>query len=138
MDVFQKYKPIRNEIALLERFDALRTIWAYSHYLQTDGFEFPADIEVHKRFQSLDVPQRWMAEWTLELLAKEVILNCHGAAKKGRTLRTWKVLADILNAIRNLENDIYGFLSDRNVLVEMIRIAHRQFIWQSNHPNSQA
>src|SRR5262245_35709487 len=128
MDVFAQYKPIRNRIALLERDDALRVIWAYCQYLQLDEFKIPADVEVSNRFVAIDIKQKWIAEWTLELLAKEVLLNSGGASKKGQTLRTWKNLSWILNAIRGLENEIYGKLGAKNILVEMIRIAHRQFI----------
>jgi hypothetical protein len=52
-------------------------------------------------------------------------------------LRTWKTLSETINAIKDFENRIYGhFGSSDTVLVEFIRIAHRQFIWQANPPNS--
>jgi hypothetical protein len=134
MDVFQEYKPLRNKIALLARDDALRVIWAYSQYLQINRFQIPNDIEVHPRFYDTDPPQKLISEWELELLAKEVLLNANLVASKGRTLRVWKALAEILNSIKDLENRIYGnFGSD--VRVELIRIAHRQFIWQGHPPN---
>jgi hypothetical protein len=139
MDVFQEYKPVRNKIALLSIEEALGTIWAYCQYLQIDNFRFPKEIEVSNDYLKLDVPQQWVSEWQLELLAKEVILNGSAVAKKGRALRTWKTLSELMNSIRDLENQIYGaFNSPQSVLVEMIRIAHRQFLWQANPPNSAA
>jgi hypothetical protein len=133
MDVFQAYKPLRNKIALLARDDALRVIWAYSQYLQIDRFQFPNDIEVDARFHHANPPQQLIAEWELELLAKEVVLNANLTASKERTLRAWKTLAEIVNLIKDLENRIYGhFGSEKDVLVELIRIAHRQFIWQGH------
>jgi hypothetical protein len=66
-----------------------------------------------------------------------VILNGGLVARKGRELRVWKTLSEFLNSIKHFENRIYGaFGSAEKVLVEMIRVAHRQFIWQANPPNS--
>jgi hypothetical protein len=137
MDVFREYKPLRNRIASLARDDALFVIWAYCQFLQIDDFKFPIGIEVENKFLHLDVPQKWISEWELELLAKEAILNGGLIASKGRTLRSWNVLSEIVNALKDLENRIYGkYGSKERVLVEIIRIAHRQFIWQANPPNS--
>ncbi len=89
------------------------------------------------RFFGTTFPNGSISEWELELLAKEVILNGNVVASKGRTLRTWKTLSETINAIKDFENRIYGhFGSSDAVLVELIRIAHRQFIWQANPPNS--
>jgi hypothetical protein len=103
MDVFREYKPIRNKINLLSIEEALGVIWAYGQYLQIDNFNFPKEIEVINEFLQLDVPQRWVSEWELELLAKEVIINGRSAAKKGRALRKWKNLSDIINSIKGFE-----------------------------------
>jgi hypothetical protein len=137
MDVFAEYKPIRNKIASLARDEALAVIWVYCQYLQIDDFKIPSEIEVAKKFLQDDFPQKYISEWELELLAKEVILNSGGAASKGRTIRTWNTLAETINDIKDFENEIYrSFGSQEKVLVELIRMAHRQFIWQSNRPNS--
>jgi hypothetical protein len=137
MDVFKEYKPVRNRIAKLARDDALAVIWAYCQYLQVDDFRFPQEIQVEGKFFKLDVPQKWISEWELELLSKEVILNGGLVPSKGRTLRSWGTLSEIINAIKDLESRIYRFFgSKESVLIELVRIAHRQFIWQANPPNS--
>jgi hypothetical protein len=137
VDVFREYKPIRNKIALLSIEDALGVIWAYCQYLQVDDFKFPNEVEVAESYLKLDFPQKWISEWELELLAKEVIINAGTVPSKGRTLRVWKTLSELVNSLKDLENKIYGaFGSPEDVLVELIRIAHRQFIWQANSPNS--
>jgi hypothetical protein len=137
MDVFATYKPFRNKIAALSVEDALSVIWAHTQFLQIDDFNFPKEIEVPDRYLKLQVPQQWISEWQLELLAKEVVLNSGGAAKDNRTLRKWKTLSETINSLKKLEDDIYGaYGSSVNPLVELIRIAHRQFIWQGNSPNS--
>ncbi len=137
MDVFQHYKPIRNKISLLAVEDALSVIWAYCQYLQLPEFQFPNEIEISPEYLKLDVPQAWIAEWDLELLAKEVILNGNAVAIKGRTLRAWKTLSELINSLKAFESKIYqSFGQSQDVLVELNRIIHRQFIWQSNAPNS--
>ena len=136
MDIFQEYKPIRNKIALLDREDALQVIWAYCQFLQNREFQFPRNIEVHNNFIAAENPRILVSEWTLEVLAKEVLLNCGVGEKKGHTLRRWKILAEIINELRDFEDRIYGSHGGRNVFIEMLRIAHRQFTWQINKPNS--
>jgi hypothetical protein len=136
-NVFQSYKSFRNKIALLSVEEALAVIWAYCQYLQVDGFQFPKEIEVDRGYLALDIPQTWISEWELELLAKEIILNANLVASKGRSLKNWKPLSEVVNALKSLENKIYAaYGSPKDVLVEFIRIAHRQFIWQGNPPNS--
>jgi hypothetical protein len=137
MDVFQDYKPIRNKISLLSVEDALSVIWAYCQYLQLPDFKFPKEIEVNPEYLKLSVPRTWISEWDLELLAKEMILNGSVVASKGRTLRTWNVVRETINSIKGFESKIcQSFGEPQDVLVELSRIAHRQFIWQSNAPNS--
>jgi hypothetical protein len=137
MDVFAKYKPFRNKISLLARDDALRVIWAYCQYLQIDNFRIPNDIEVPKAFLTAAVPRGFIAEWELDLLAKEIVLNAGSTNSKGRTLRHSKTLGDIINTLKDLENEIYGcHESTGSILIELIRNAHRQFIWQGNPPNA--
>jgi len=138
MNVFEEYKPFRNKFTKLAVDDSLIVIWAYSQYLQTNNFQFPVDIEVADRYLQLDIPQKWLSEWELELLAKEVVLNGSLVATKGRSLRKWTILSELVNSLKSFENEIYGQFSsqDDDVLVELIRIAHRQFLWQSNSPNA--
>jgi len=134
--VFELYKPFRNKIAELALDDSLGVIWAYCQYLQLDKFELPHDIEVNYQFTKLDVPQKWISEWSLEILAKEIILNSNPLPKRGKTLRSWNTLSDAVNTLRELENNIYSSRDSASTIdVELIRIAHRQFTWQMNAPN---
>ncbi|MBK3660164.1 hypothetical protein JJE66_02705 [Bradyrhizobium diazoefficiens] len=81
----------------------------------------------------------WINEWLLMLLAKEVILHCGPVAKTGASLRVWNTLAATVDRINKLEGEIYKeFGSPDNVLVELIRIAHRTFEWQGNGPTARA
>jgi hypothetical protein len=137
MNVFNAYKPLRNRISSFAVNDSLAVIWAYCQFLQIKGFRFPEEIEVPNSFLHLKPPQQWISEWELELLAKEIILNGNLVASKGRTLRAWKNLSGLVNELKSLENLIYGeFGSQEKILVELVRVAHRQFIWQANRPNT--
>lgn len=135
MGVFELYKPFRNRMAELSYEDSLYVTWAYSQYLQIDKFEIPAGIDVSDEFRKLKPRQRWIAEWELEILAKEVLINGRKVERKGRSFRSWTVLASAINQLKGLENAIYG-LSSKDILIELTRIAHRQFVWQANPPNS--
>jgi len=45
-------------------------------------------------------------------------------AVKGRTLRAWRTLSELVNSLKGLENRIYGqFGSPQGMLVVLIRIA---------------
>lgn len=139
MDVFQIYKPFRNKIRQLSYDDSFYVTWAYSQYLQIKKFQMPNDIKVHKDFSTQNPPQAWISEWELELIAKEVIINGQPVSTKMKTLRSWSCLSSITNQLRDLENDVYRLYgSSDNVLIELTRIAHRQFIWQGNPPNAVA
>lgn len=137
MSIFDLYKPFRNKVAQLAYDDSFYVIWAYSQFLQIDGFQIPRDIEVHKRFYDLYPHQKWVSEWELELIAKEIAINGNSVSDRGRNLRDWNTLSDIVNKLKDLENSIYGYYEFENkILIELIRIAHRQFVWQGNPPNS--
>jgi hypothetical protein len=139
MDVFTHYKPIRNKVAQLAVDDSLGVLWAYCQLLQISNFQPPEEIEIAPVYLNARPRQSYMAEWDIELLAKEVVINGGLVARKGRTLRTWKMLADTVNAFKKLEQDIYAdFGNQANVLIELIRVIHRQLIWQTNPPNSRS
>lgn len=137
MDILSAYKPLRNKIAKLGSEDSLQTIWGYSQFLQMERFSFPVDIEVSKFFLDAKFPQALVSEWELEILAKEVILNSGPLVDKSTSLKRWDIFIETIRGIKSLENHIYkSFGSQENVLIEMIRIAHRQFQWQTDFPNA--
>jgi hypothetical protein len=139
MDVFAAYKPIRNKIAQLAADDSLGVLWAYCQFLQINGFQPPKEIEIASVYLNASPRQSYIAEWDIELLAKEVVINSGSVGSKGRTLRTWKTLAELVNGFKSLEQDIYRQFGNRgNVLIELIRVMHRQIIWQTNPPNARS
>ena len=76
-------------------------------------------------------PNTYLHEWELSLLAKELLINAPN--RGGRSLRQYSEMAGALNAIKRLEDDItdrYPLIGD-DILLEVYRVAHRQFPWQT-------
>lgn len=134
--MYELYKPLRNHLRRTSLIQSLGVIRAYLQYLQF-GQPFPRDIQVHPEF--FRGPQRanGVHEWELEVLAKELILNAPDVGEYD--FRSWDILANSLNKLKDLENGIgerYDELLEKNILLEMYRIAHRQFPWQHRHPGA--
>ncbi len=129
--VFRRYREFRDEVSLLLCDEALRVIWAYSRYLEGDDFQMPTDIEISEQFIALDHQGKWITQWDLEILAKEIILNAGEFRLFYRSLRIWNGLANTVNSLKEFEQSISGVRRE-NILIELNRIAHRQFTWQEN------
>lgn len=139
MSVYDLYKPLRNKLRSFSCADSLYVIWAYTQFLQFRKFNFPSDIEVDLAFRGATVPQRFIAEWELELIAKEIIINAARKSETSKTLRKWAHMASVVNTLKDLEGAIYRDYGPRtDIWIELNRIAHRQFVWQENAPNSRA
>ena len=124
-------------VSLLTRDDSLRVIWAYCQHLQLPEFDLPKWIEVAPEFHELEVKQLWISEWELETLARQVLIHARDKGLSKRSLRRWANMSTLVNCLKRLENEIYGrYGSQDNVLFEVGRMAHRQFSWQGNRPNS--
>jgi hypothetical protein len=114
-------------------------VWAYSQYLQFTDFKFPNDIQVDPQFFRLKPPQQWISEWHLGILAKEVLLNGQNFPDGRHTLRSWKILASVLNKMKTFEDEIPLPPPDpTHPLIMLNRIAHQQFVWQTERPGSRA
>jgi hypothetical protein len=138
MSAFSIYKPFRNLISTFGREDALRVLWAYINYMQVDDFELPADIEAGAQFLNSPVPAVVIPPWQLELIAKEILIHCGTRSARGKTLREWRSLAKVMNELRELEDKFYALQGPaKNIMLELNRIAHRQFVWQA-HPLTSA
>ncbi|MGA2842991.1 MAG: hypothetical protein ABSG18_23115 [Steroidobacteraceae bacterium] len=134
--IVQLYATVQKLARQLAYRDAFYVIWAYSQYLQTQGFHIPNDIEVATQFKTAVPPQALLAEWTLEQIAREVIQYANETSQGGRSLRQWATLAQIANALRDLEGEIYARLvGGKKIHLELMRISHRQFIWQQQSLN---
>lgn len=132
IDPYELYKPLRNQLRQLDLIDSLAVIRAYMVHLQY-GEELPDDIEVPPSFL-LRRPRlrRVFYEWELDTLLREVLINASdiGAVTSRDTFRQARCFADAINKIKDLENTLDGLRRPEDILLEMFRIAHRQFPWQ--------
>jgi hypothetical protein len=134
-DLFEIYKPFRNKLSKFNVLDSLYLIWGYSRNYTFDQ-EFPEDIEKPFGFNpyepnKFDRKYRGILDHELELLQKEIILNCD-IAKTKYTLRENKYFRNVVNYLRDtFENKIsLKYTNQDNIILEFNRIAHRQFKWQ--------
>jgi len=110
--------------------DSLLVLHAYIQNLQFDQ-PMPAQIQVDRSVVKAKRYDKGYFEWELDLLSRELIQHAPMAGRY--TLRNWAEFADTLNAIKHLENEISGRtgkLLQKYILVELGRIAYRQFHWQ--------
>lgn len=126
--MYDLYKPLRNRLRTLSLLPSLLGLYHLSQYAQFDqplpqALRYPG----FGRTTRLSVG---LHEWTLELLARELILNAPDAGPRAMT--TWNEFAELGNLVRDIENNIWGRAPDGPALIEyeMVRIAHRQFPWQ--------
>jgi hypothetical protein len=128
MVLYDNYKPFRNRLSALDRWDTLEVLWAYAQYWQVAQFQMPAAIEVNPPFLQSRHEQPYI--WQIERLARESILHAGLSADRGRTLRSWKILAQTINAMRALEEAIHeAIVPAERALHALVRISHEQFPW---------
>ena len=119
--------------------DALRVLWNYAEHLARDR-SFDGDIEVaslYLRARGAN-KQAILAEWEIEMMAKEVILNASRPRHSAKTedLRSWRTMARCVNKLKSIGDELskmYG--SSDNILAQIHRIAHQQFRFQMYEPS---
>lgn len=128
--IFESYKPLRNTIRKLGLADSLAVIRAYMSNLQFKQ-DIPSDCEVHRDYlaaTSHSELTRWISEFHLETICREVVLHAKEFGQAEDTLRDWKTLAKTVNRLKNLEEVIAGrYRSPELFMQELHRMAHRQF-----------
>jgi hypothetical protein len=130
MSVYDLYKPLRNLLRQYPLLESLSVVHAYAQYLQFSR-PLPSNIAVDPILYARHKPERQIYEWQLDLLAREIILN--SPTRGTKTLRAWPQFAKAINAIKDLEEKVHIAhrpLFQNNMLLEIFRVAHRQFPWQ--------
>ena len=134
--VYNAYKPLRNYLRNFPLHESLKVVHAYIQFLQFKN-PFPKDIEVHDKCLLTKRAEKGIYEWELDILAREIILNCPETGSK--SLKAWPNLAGAINRIKELENEITIIHSEKvssNILLELHRTGHRQFPWQRSINNN--
>ncbi len=131
-NIFQAYKPLRNNLKKLCLDDSFFVIWNFVQYLQVEK-EIDKTIEVIPTLLHLKDTRSWGPnEWELELLTKEIIINSQDTYPSSKSLKKWSYFSNTLNKLRDVCNEIAKtFIDKNNVTNELNRIAFRQFPWQS-------
>jgi hypothetical protein len=130
--LFSFYKPLRNQLRKLNLIESLRVIHGYIQHLQF-GKPMPSDIETMPFFQrGTNRFDNQVYEWELDTLALELLVNAQYPDAGGATdtLRRWNCFATVTNKLRKFQGHLVSCYPRGSLLVEMHRIAHRQFPWQ--------
>ena len=132
--MYESYKPLRNYLRQFSQIPALAVVYRFMQYLQFDAslppeFDNPARHSKHKW-------EKGIFEWELETLAREIILNCPAAGAK--LMDRWGKFAEAMNHVKRVENDAWGDGDHApDILMELLRLAHRQFHWQQGFNEAQ-
>ncbi len=131
-DIYDAYKPLRNTLRQVSLVESLGVVRAYLQYLQFHQ-PLPNDIEVIPQFlKARSRPERMVFEWELDTIAREIVINSPESDSLVflGDLRRWDHFSSTVNKLKDLENAIGGLCPPSSVLLEINRIAHRQFPWQ--------
>lgn len=129
IDLYPAYKPFRNYMRRYALLPGLAQMWAYSLHI-VEGLPLHPSLGVGA--PSPDLVGKHVYPWDLEIIVRELILNADKRGTEG--LCNFKELAITLNHIRRLEGAPYEDEENKgNVLVDLQRMAHRQFRWQSGN-----
>jgi len=132
--VYSEHKPLRN---YMRQVDLMSSLYAIHQHILHQQYRNPlaSDISAPPGYSKIEPPlyyftNFYVSPWEVESLIKELIINGieYGAKK---TFMQWPHLVPAANKLKHLENEISGiYISEENVLLELTRIAHRQFHWQ--------
>jgi hypothetical protein len=131
--MYDLYKPFRNRLRALSLMPSLMGVYRYAQFVQFDK-PLPDPLK-YPNFGWTTPRQTGLHEWTLELIARELILNAPEVGPRAMT--TWNEFAALANLVRDIEDQTWGRLPNGPALIEyeMVRTSHRQFPWQVR-PNS--
>jgi hypothetical protein len=128
MNFYEKYKPLRNLMRRFDVIDGLIDLWVYSGHVMEESL-LPSNYAVGASSSLRQEVHRLIFPWEIDMLAQELVLNASSVGD--RSFKTLKHLTMAINHIRRLEDLAFQAGEEsHNVLLEMHRIAHRQFPWQ--------
>ncbi|MGB7097763.1 MAG: hypothetical protein WBD95_03225 [Xanthobacteraceae bacterium] len=129
MTFFDEDVPFREYMRGFDLVTSLIDVWAYSCHI-IDGQPLASEYAVGLDQSKRGPLRESVHPWELDILAREIVLN--SGQRPTYSLRWWNDLAAAVNFVRRL--DEVAFLQSKSpetdVLLELHRIAHRQFPWQ--------
>lgn len=125
---YEAYKPFRNYMRGFPAVTTLIHLWAYAQHV-AEGQQLAPGLAVGMPCAEGPLNSK-VYRWDLEILVREGILHSCGAGQLD--IRQWRDLARAVNHIRRLDewSAANGALTAADVLLDVHRIAHRQFRWQ--------
>lgn len=129
------YEPLRDELSKKSLWTGLMSVFAYSQFLQEDEFELPEQLQTPRLHAASEPWEAGLFPWTLELLARELILN--GVSRGGEKPTDGRSVFELLSMIEKVESAAWGRHEGApdDVMLELARIAYRQFHWQKGITN---
>jgi hypothetical protein len=127
MSFYQDYKPFRNFMRRFKTLPTLIALWSYARHV-FDGESLPRGLPIGLP-QSLAPLNTHFYPWELEILVRETLLHADPAGGE-LDLRQWLPLAKAINHIRRLDDRLSVHTDGPALLLELNRMAHRQFRWQ--------
>jgi hypothetical protein len=129
VDFYDEYKPLRNYMRRFDLAESLVDLWRYSLHV-IENLPLPGDYSVGIGSTDREL-KKVLFPWDVDILAKECVLNAGTGGD--RTLRKRRDLAVAINHLRRLDGVAFtdGGSEAPDVLLEIHRIAHRQFLWQT-------
>lgn len=123
--MYSHYKPLRNFLRKQDLFWGLIAVWR--------GMSRFGDLQSNARLLE---PSKYSPDWELELLAREIILNCNGGFPQSNSVLVNFNLPQVINHIRKFNNEISvrtinGF---EEVLNSFYPLIHQQIPWQDDSP----
>lgn len=128
MTFYEGYKPFRNYMRGFPAVATLIHLWAYAQHV-VEGQPLAPGLAVGMPWTEGPLRSH-IYPWDLEILARETILHSRPAGQLD--MRRWRDLAYAVNHIRRLDEwlSANGALTAADVLLDLHRMAHRQFRWQ--------
>lgn len=128
-----EYRTFRNNLRQLIISESLGVVRAFSQK-NNFGAKLPSDLKgVPVEFiVGRDQVKGRIFDWHLEVLAREMLIHSPTVGISRKDLRNWNHLAKVVNQIQHLEETAIKEKDESfDVVFELLKLAHRQFPWQS-------
>lgn len=137
-NIFEQYKPLRNFATNFELFESLEVCWNISNYLHLSR-PIPTNLELDNKLKHNLNPILFRVnvinDWELEFLASEIILTAPTRViDNKKSLYLMRDRNKCVSHIRRIRDTIESSIqTDKDIFLELNRIAHQQFLWQARY-----